>query len=446
MSFLTRRRVLRGILNGGAVTVGLPLLNCYLNDNGTALASGEKIPVRFGTWFWGLGMNKSIFVPKQVGKGFEFPEEIECLKSHADKINLLTNGFAFRDNSPVICHFSGWVVSRTGRAPDGNGVVPSETYDVKIANQIGRSTRFKQLTVNAAADARVSMSYENPTTPNPADYSPTQFYTRLFGPDFNDPNAKEFKPDPRVMIRKSVLSGVMDEIRTFSSSIGTEDRARLDQYLTGLRSIEQQFALRLQKPEPIEACKPGKNPSDANEDLSNSSPSVVKRHKLMSDLLAMAVACDQTRVFNMAYAAAFSNTTKPGYEKPHHTTTHEEAIDNTLGYQPTVSWFTRRCMEGFEYFISAFSAIKEGDGTLLDNMFIVADTDHGFARLHELDKMPMFTAGRAGGKLKTGLHVDLKGTSIARMGYTALRLTGVDVASFGDRSNLTSSEIGEILI
>jgi hypothetical protein len=444
MSPFSRRRVLRGVLNGGAVTIGLPLLNCFLNGNGNALANGEKMPVRFGTWFWGLGMNTEIFVPKQTGANFDFPEEIAALKPQAKNINILSNGFAFRDNSPVLCHFTGWVVARTGRAPD-NRTLPGETYDVKIANTISRTRRFKQLTVNSAADARVSMSYENPTTPNPAEFSPLSFYTRVFGPEFPDPNAKDFRPDPRVMIRKSVLSGVMDEVKSFNSKVGAEDKARLDQYLTGLRGIEQQFELRLQKPEPIEACKPGAKPKDVGADLSNASPAVMDRHKLMTDLLAMAVACDQTRVFNMAYAAAFSNTTKPGYDKPHHTTTHEEGIDPVLGYQPTVSWFTRRCMEGFEYFVSAFDKIKEGEGTLLDNMFIVADTDHGFARLHELGKMPMLTAGKAGGKLKTGLHVDMKGTSISRMGYTALRSFGIEIESFGDRSNLTSSEISEIL-
>jgi hypothetical protein len=50
MSRFTRRRFLRGALGGGAVTVGLPLLNCFLNENGSALASGLPVPQRFGTW------------------------------------------------------------------------------------------------------------------------------------------------------------------------------------------------------------------------------------------------------------------------------------------------------------------------------------------------------------------------------------------------------------
>ena len=37
----SRRRVLRGMLNGGAVTLGLPVLNCFLNESGTAFASGN---------------------------------------------------------------------------------------------------------------------------------------------------------------------------------------------------------------------------------------------------------------------------------------------------------------------------------------------------------------------------------------------------------------------
>ena len=110
----------------------------------------------------------------------------------------------------------------------------------------------------------------------------------------------------------------------------------------------------------------------------------------MTDLMVMAVACDQTRVFNMSYSNSSSNTTKAGYEKPHHTCTHEEPVDETLGYQPNASWFTRRALEEWAYYVEAFSKVKEGSGTLLDNVFIYAFTDHGYARVHSLDGMPMF--------------------------------------------------------
>jgi hypothetical protein len=445
MNGLNRRRVLRGMVGGSAVTVGLPLLNSFLNGNGTAMADGKPLPIRFGTWFWGLGISSSIFVPKKTGTDFEFPEEIAALAPLRNQINIMTNARVFRDSTPQVDHYTGWVVSRSGVAsPNKNPV--TETYDVKIASQISSTRRFKTLTVNAAGDPRVSYSYEDPNTPSPADYSPLAFYTRLFGPDFPDPNAKDFKPNPRVMARKSVLSGVMEEMDALNKKVGAEDRVRLEQYFSGLRHLEQQFTQQLTKPEPIAACAPGKAPKEAEVKMGNESSLVMLRHNMMTDLLAMAVACDQTRVINMGYCAPFSNTTKTGYEKPHHTTTHEEPVDEHLGYQPVVSWFTRRSMESFAYFAGAFAKIKEGDGTLLDNMLIVADTEHGLARVHGLDGMPALTAGRAGGKLKTGVHVDMKGSPYTRVGYTALRTMGVDIASFGDRSNTASNAISEILV
>lgn len=445
MSKLSRRTVLRGMVGGTAVNVALPLLNCFLNANGTALASGKPMPVRFGTWGWGLGMNKSIFVPKKYGADFDLPEEIAALAPIKRHMNLITNTQAFRDNYQNLCHYTGWVIARTGAAPKDRNDIPGETIDVTISNQIGTTTRFKSLTATATGDVRNTYSYENSNTPNSPEWSPLQFYTRLFGPDFPDPNAATFKPNPRIMVRESVLSGVMDQTKTLMKTVPADDRARLDQYFTGLRHLEQQFQHRLEKPEPIEACvRPGEIKVDPA--MGQEQEAVALRHRMMTDLFVMALACDQTRVFNMAYTNANSSTIKPGYEKPHHTTTHEEPVDMKLGYQPVASWFTRRAMESWAYFVDAFSKVKEADGTLLDNVFIMGTTDHGYARVHSLDNIPIFTAGRAGGMVKTGMHIDGKATSGTRVGYTALRLFGVDKRSWGVNSNNTSQEFSDILV
>lgn len=444
MKNLSRRHVLRGMVNGGAVTIALPLLNCFLNDNGTALASGAKIPLRFGSWTWGLGISEAVFTPKKIGASFDLPPEIEILKPVQKHINLLTGFDVFADANPVFCHHTGWVLMRSGIAPLTRENLPGETIDVTIAKKIGNATRFRILSANATGDVRDTFSYENGNSVNTPEWSPVRFYQRLFGPGFQDPNAPEFKPDPRVMMRKSVLSGVLDETRALTKSVGAEDKARLDQYFTGLRDLERRLDLRLTKPDPIEACRavdaPVDPPSGVAADL------VSQRHRLMTDLMLMAVACDQARVFNMFYAAAFSATTKSGYDKPHHTATHEEAVDEKLHCQPHVSWFTRRAMEEWAYFVQALANIKEGDGTMLDNVLVYATTDHSFAKTHSIDRMPMFTAGRAGGQIKTGLHIDGTRTAGTRLGYTSLHLMGLDVPSWGDQSNKTSSEIGEILV
>jgi hypothetical protein len=445
MTGLNRRRVLRGMVGGGAVTVGLPLLNCFLNGNGTALAMGQPLPVRFGTWMWGLGMTKSVFQPKKYGTGYDLPEEIAALKDVRDHINLFTNVTAFRDTMENLCHYTGWVIMRTGIAPENQGHRPGETIDVTVANTLGRTTRFKSLTATATGDVRSSFSYENQNAPNSPEASALNFYTRIFGPDFPDPNAPTFTPNPRIMVRKSVLSGVMDDVKRLNARVGAEDRQRLDEYFTSLRHLEQQFDVQLTKPEPLAACKPPValkgEPSRGND-----SELTAERHKLMTDLMIMAVACDQTRVFNMFYSNASANTTKAGYEKPHHTTTHEERVDDALGYQPNCSWFVRRAMESWAYFVSALAGIKEGDGHLIDNVLVYGTTDHGYARVHSLDNMPAFTAGRAGGKVRTGQHIDLGGTAGTRIGLTAMKVVGVDINTWGANSNTTSKTVGEMLV
>lgn len=444
MSKWSRRRVLKGMVNGVGVTVGLPMLDYFLNGNGTALASGEPMPVRFGTWGYGLGGTSEIFVPKKTGANYDLPEEIASWAPVRDDINLFTDGSAFPDSSPNRNHYSGWVVSRTGVAPEIDAV-PTETIDVTVSKQIGRTTRFNSLTATATADARDTYSYLNATTPNAPDWSPLQFYKKLFGPEFQDPNADEFTLDPTLIARRSVLSSVMDQSRSMMSTVGAEDRQRLDQYFTGLRQLEKQFDQRLTQPEPIASCVP---PGGAPENplMDKSADAVKLRHQMMTELMVMAVACDQTRVFNMTYSAAFSSIIKPGYPKPHHTCTHEEPVDNELGYQHHASWFTRRAMESWSDFVAAFKKVPEGDGTLLDNVLILGTTDVGYARTHAIDGMAVFLAGRAGGKAKSGMHIDLEGGTVAQVGYTALRLMGVDAPSWGTLSNQCTDVINDIVV
>ena len=444
MKKLNRRRFLKGTLGGGMVTLGLPLLDVFLNGNGTAFADGSPIPTRFGTWSWGLGMSESVFVPERTGAGFDLPEEIAALAPVQQHINLYTNFHVFKDDAPNLCHHSGWVILRSGIAPAKRENRPGETIDVAVARQLGNATRFRSLSATATGDVRDSFSYEGGNSVNAPEWSPLRFYQRLFGDEFQDPNAATFTPDPKVMVRKSALAAVQEQTRKLQKSVGAADRNRLDQYFTGLRDLERRFELQLTKPDPREACvvldEPANLAAGLDADL------VSRRHRLMTDLMLMAVACDQTRVFNMFYAAAFSATTRPGYDKPHHTATHEEAVNTELGYQPNTSWYTRRAMEEWSYYVNALASFREGDGSLLDNTFVYATTDQSFAKIHSIDGIPMFSAGTAGGRVRTGLHIDGGGTPGCRLGFTAQRLMGMDIQSWGDKSNHTSSEIGEILV
>ncbi len=443
-SQMNRRRVLRGMLGGGAVTVALPFLDCFLNTNGTALAGGRPLPVRFGTWNWGCGMNPQRWVPAQTGAGFALSEELKYIAPVRDQINVFSGFKAILDGKPNLPHISGMQALRAGGVAAAMGPMDAPTLDVLIGDSVGTDTRFRSLEMAATGDPKHSYSYRSATGFNPAEGSPVALYTRIFGPDFQDPNAADFKPDPNVMLRKSVLTGVADERAAFMSQLGKADQTRMDEYFTSVRQLEQQLELQLQKPPPAEACQVQAKPADGP--VGTEIGMVQANHKVMAQILAMALACNQTKIFNMVYSDSASTLRMPGEQMIHHLMTHEEPIDKQLGYQPKATWFVERSMEAWVVFVQALASVREGDGSLLDNCLVMAHSDTEYARIHSISGIPVMTAGKAGGRMKTGIHVSAIGEPVTRLGFTFQQIMGVPVEKWGQGSMQTNKAVGEITV
>jgi len=329
------------------------------------------------------------------------------------------------------------------------GDVPRESpnyasLDSIIADQIGSRTRFRSLEVTGTGKPTDSLSRRSASVLNPAEISPAALYTRVFGPDFRDPNAADFKPDPKVMVRRSVLSGVTEQREALLKQVGASDRNRLDEYFTALRQLEQQLDLQLQKPAPLEACSASAQPTDAT--IGTEIDNVVANHKLFAQVLAHAMACDQTHVMNVVFGEATSPLRRPGSAMTHHILTHEEPTDDKLGYQPQATYFMGRIMESLANYLETFDSIKEGDHTLLDRTLLLAHSETGHAKIHALENIPMFICGRANGKIKTGMHVSAQGEPVTRVGFTIQQALGVPVENWGTLSLNTSKPVGEILI
>jgi hypothetical protein len=438
----SRRNVLRGMMGGAAVSVGLPFLDCFLNTNGTALASGAPLPVVFGTWFWGCGLNPGRWEPKTVGANYDMNIETQPLQPFKDRINVVSGMKVFLDGKGAKPHFTGEMAILTGDVPRETPNFAS--LDSIIADQIGTRTRFRSLEVTGTGKPTDSLSRRSASVLNPAEISPAALYTRVFGPDFKDPNAADFKPDPKVMVRRSVLSGVTDQRAALLQQVGASDRTRLDEYFTALRELEQQLDLQLQKPAPLEACSKSEQPTDA--EVGTIIDNVQANHKLFAQVLAHAIACDQTHVMNVVFGEATSPLRRPGSAMTHHILTHEEPMDNKLGYQPQATYFMGKIMESLAMYLATFDSIKEGDHTLLDRMMLLAHSETGFAKIHALENIPMFVCGRAGGKIKTGIHVKAEGEPVTRVGFTLQQALGVPVENWGTMSLNTSKPVSEIMI
>jgi hypothetical protein len=443
---LSRRTALKGMMNGAAIVVGVPLLDAFLDGNGQALAAtGAPLPVRFGTWFWGLGVNPNRWFPSKAGPNYELKPELAPIKEFQSKISVLGNFNLPLDGAPNLPHASGGPGIRTGRALTAERGLPGESFDVTIGDRIGTRSRFRSLDVSAIGDPRNSLSGRGGGNLNPAETSVVSMYQRIFGPGFKDPNSATFTPDPAVMARRSVLSGVTEQRKALDAAVGAADRQKLDQYYTSVRQLENQLDVELTKPEPLQACvAPKAAPPELK--VSGDIEDVMKNHEIMTDLLVMALACDQTRVFNMMFNNGASSLTRIGSTITHHQLTHEEVLDQKLGYQPHATYFLTRIMDAWVYFVKALDSVKEGDRTLLDNSLVLAHSETEFAKFHTIDNIPMMLAGAAGGKAKSGVYVDGAGTPVSRVGLTLQQIMGVSVDRWGTKSMETNRTIGEIVV
>jgi len=448
-SSFNRRTFLRGMLSGTAVCVGLPVLDRFLNGNGSAFADGSKLPVRFGTYFWGLGLTDTPtggtrWVPSKTGPGYEIMPELEALKPVKDKVSVFSGFRAIGDGRPNLVHWSGHASILSGIAPVASGRFDGPSFDTRIADAIGTSTRFKVLDVDASM-SRQPISYSTRTggafaTP---ETTPLALYTRLFGAGFQDPNSDDWKPDPSIMLRQSVLSAVKEQRQALMSGAGKADQIKLDQYFTSLRDMENQLAVQLQKPDKCDSCvvptAPKETPRSASVDV------VRANTRMMARLLAMGLACNQTRVFNFVHTGGTSETYLAGQNKIYHQITHDEPTDAKLGYQPETSKLAGLVMEALGDFLIELEAIKEGEGTVLDNSLIMAFSDTGYAKIHSIENIPMFLAGRAGGRHKAGQHIATKGESVTRVSLTAMQLVGAPVGEFGSGTMKTARPLTEVI-
>jgi len=441
---LDRRFLLRGTCQGAAAVVALPFLDCFLDNKGRALAAtGQRIPTRFNTFFYGLGLTKQLWVPKAAGPDYEMTGQIKPLEPYKKKLNVFSGLRVLIDDNPNFQHWSGVGASATGISPTKASEFDSKTIDQQIADVIARGARFKSVAASCAGDPKQSYSSLGGANTLPAEVSPLALYTRLFGPGFQDPSKGDWKPDPQVMLQQSVLSVVSEDRKRAMQNLAPGDKARMDQYFTSVREAELQMQAELQRPEIVAKVSIPAAPEEMV--VNNALPNMRKVTPLMSRLGALALATDQTRIFNLSVSEPGSQIFLPGDPLGYHQSTHEEPIDPILGYQPRVAQYNVYSMELFAMFLKELDAIPEGDGTLLDHSLVYAFTDVSFAKIHALDGIPIMIAGGASGRMKTGHHIAGDGSPVSRAGLTVQKAMGLSVDGWGKGSMETKSPFTELL-
>ncbi len=434
---LCRRTVLRGMLGGAAATVALPLLDVMVDDGGIALADSGGFPRRFGLFFWGNGMDPSRWAPTISGPDFELTSQLLPLASVKQHLTVVS-GFEVKVPNAVT-HHSGACGMFTGSPLEVWGQSQYKyrgpSFDQILAQEIGGLTRFRSLEYGARPGDGVSLSA--PGTFNPPITSPLEFYERLFGHG-TLPNTED-GPDPRLLMRQSVLDAVIGDAKSLQSILPAADKQRIERQLDTIRDLERQLAAIAQGGPPPAACVVPQGPTGPF-DVGSDQAQLVAANRAMTDLAVMALVCDQTRVLSNFMTKPLSNVLWDGVSDGHHALTHHEPGD-----QPQVHQVVVHVMTELAYMLESLAAIPEGDTTLLDNCAVMATSDVSLGRVHSLDEFPLLVAGSACGRLVQGTHIRSDvGDNIAKATLSVMRATGALLESFGEGEAYTTDGLSEL--
>lgn len=439
---LDRRTLLRGMLGGAAVTIGLPPLEAFFNSNGNAYAIGGGFPVRFGLFFWGNGILPNKWNPKGEGTGdaWSLNEQMQALASVKEHITVVS-GMAVKtgvqNNIPHETGATGILTGSTWQGTDQGGSPQLPSIDQIIAAELGAYTRFKS--IEFGAEPGYGYSWNGVNSRNPPESSPAALFERIFGGSFRLPG-ESAGPDPRLGLRRSVLDAVMADAKKLQQRLGQADKERLEQHLNSLRELEQRIRFIEENPPNLAACAYPNEPL-ANYPNVDGRPQIAAKHRAMTDIMVMALACDQTRVFSNFFSYPVNNILFLTDDiRGHHQLTHDEPGD-----QPTVNKIVKLIMNEYAYMIEKLAEIPEGDGTLLDHSAILATTDCSLGRTHSLNDYPIIIAGKAGGALKTNMHYrDPAGDNASKVMLSLVRACGVSAATFGIEEGEVQDGLGAI--
>jgi hypothetical protein len=277
----------------------------------------------------------------------------------------------------------------------------------------------------------------------------TRAFNRLFeGVDAGEQNSEaDAEAARRAQLRTSVLDYVTEEAALLQTELGQDDRAKLDEYLTGLRELESRIANLGGSGSAGTFCEV---PSAPGGNIPYQELVVV-----LADLMAMAFICDQTRVgsFIMARGTSMVNFEwLLGEASEHHLISHHQRRD--VAYE-MLRQIDRWEMEVFSNFLQKLDSAVEADGTsVLDKTLVYCSSEVGDGDGHWKFDMPVIVAGGANGRFKAdGSHVmytDMEfprpvvgprgGPHTGQLMVSILNAFDVDVDEFGYASGNLNSD------
>lgn len=421
----------RAVLRGAGACLALPWLEGMAGATGTAPRRllVVTIPNGMPPDAWRSAGTGALWTPGRLLSGLgDLTSQLTVLEGLG---NAITTG------EP---HHACSLALLTGRETPPWAVSDPRTFvsmDQVTAAAIGGATRLPSLQLGsdpavpcgeaAAGQQPTCAGYWTPAwadgnTPLVPEVDTRRAFTRLFGEDAGETAVARLR---RQRYEQALVDRVREHAASLSARLGAADRARLDQYLTGVAELER--ALYAPPAPTTGACADARGAFLDHTALD--SPVDVDVHVgVMLDLIVLALQCDLTRVITYALASERTDRTYPwlGVPEAHHHISHHGSDPVKLMKLETIG---RWELDQVAALLRRLQATPDGDGTLLDSTTVLALCSMGEPELHDARDIPVFVAG--GGLPARGRQV-LTGQPLARLHLTLLQHLGVPVDRFGD--------------
>ncbi|HEY8503798.1 MAG TPA: DUF1552 domain-containing protein [Gemmataceae bacterium] len=440
---ISRRTMLKGL----GAAVALPALEIMAPAAASGAASAGLpaggAPKRLAFFYVPNGVNLPDWVPEKEGP-LDGPlpmilRPLEPFKKDVLVLGGLTCDKARANGDGPGDHARAMAAFLTGCQPrktHGADIRAGISADQWVANHVGQYTRFPSLELGIERGQQAgncdsgyscayssNLSWRSATTPNAKEVDPKQVFERLFGG--GDPKEAAAGRARRERYNESILDLVMEDARRLQGELGAGDRRKLDEYLTGVRELEQRIE-RLRR----ERNKPVPRPDMARPD---GIPRDLKEHvRLMCDLLVLAFQADLTRVATFPFANEGSNRPYPfiGVNDGHHDLSHH---GNNKEKMDKIAKINRFHMEQFAYLVERLRSVKEGDGSLFDQCMLLYGSGNGDGNRHTHHDLPILLVGPGGGAIKGGRHVRFpRETPLTNLFLTLFDVMGAPAERFGD--------------
>ena len=432
---ISRRAVLRGL----GASMALPTLDAM---NPTSMWAGpvEQPPLRMAFLMVPNGVHIPDWTPTGEGYDFELPYILEPLASVKDDLLVLTglthdkgraNGDGAGDHARACSSF---LTGAQPRKTHGADLRVGISVDQFAAQRVGQSTMFPSLELGCDpahpagnCDSGYSCAYSScvswgsPGMPMGKETNPRVVFDRLF---FDQDSRDDGR---RNLLRRSILDFVAEDARDLKVRLGRGDQRKLDEYLTGVREIEQRI-IRAERqrvegrPQLPELEQPAGIPDDYGEHV-----------RLIGDMMVAAFQCDLTRISSFMFANEGSNRSYHSIDVPegHHSLSHH---GGDAEKHAKIRKINRFHVDQFAYILNRLKAIKESDGsTLLDNCMVVYGSCISDGNAHNNENLPILLAGKGGGTLRVGRHLRFEEeTPMTNLFVSMLDRMNVPVDRFGD--------------